>query len=86
MIILTESSYFTASDGRPCMKKESSSLTNVSLETLFLYGVQTSVSIRTSAPTGTDPTFLLHFVFVTHDGVLDLESLFHNIFETTAIL
>ena len=68
------------------MKKESLSLTNVSLETLFLCGVQTSVLIPISSPIGNDPTFLLHLGFFIHDDILDLESLFHDSFETTAIL
>ena len=68
-----ESSYFSASDGHPWVKMESSSL--VALEANFIWGDEVPVPVPGLATAGAGPSLLLQSGFVLRVGVI---ALFHN--------
>ena len=75
-----DSSYFSAPDGHPWVKMESSSL--VALEANFIWGDEVPVPVPGLATAGAGPYLFLHLGFVPHGDFL---ALFHNNDATTAL-
>ena len=57
-----DSSYFSASDGHPWVKMESSSL--VALEANFIWGVEVPVPVPSFSTAGYGTSLLLHLVLL----------------------